>query len=189
MIYKLRADNQNYMNFYIDPYEIHSTIGDYFLLDQPKWDSFWKKLPATFSDDSDKGDLIKVPDITVWIVSACLALNQKSYEILKNMLMPHGEFLPAECEGVPYWVYHLTNKTGFEFVDLEKSHRTIDEGEYIEMQSLVFKEDKLDGMPVFQSEFNLYRDTYCTEQFKSLVESAGLQGLYFSTDLACINEL
>jgi hypothetical protein len=189
MIYKLRADRANYLNFYIDAYTIEKTIGDFFLLYEDQWVDFWKPVPGTFSDDSDANNVVKVPDITVWETENCLALNQNAYDKLKQHLAGIGELLPVECEGTPYWLFHSTNKTGMEYVDLDESERQVDPVDYVEMQALVFKEEALKGQLVFQTEFSNYRNMYCTEEFKTLVEKMELKGLYFSNDLACINEI
>ncbi|AQT59212.1 hypothetical protein [Cellvibrio sp. PSBB023] len=189
MIYKLRADRENYLNFYLDSYAIEKIIGDFFLLYEDHWADFWKKVPGTFTDDSDSNNVVKVPDITVWATQNCLALNQNAYDKLKQHLAEFGELLPIECEGTPYWLFHSTNKTGMEHVDLNQSARQVDEVDYVEMQALVFKEDSLKDQLVFQTEFSNHRNMYCTEEFKTLVDSNGLKGLYFSRDLACIDEI
>jgi hypothetical protein len=188
MIYKLRADRANYLNFYIDAYTIEKAIGDFFLLYEDRWADFWKPVPGKFVDDSDSSNVIKVPDITVWETENCLVLNQNAYEKLKQYLADFGEMLPIQCEGKPYALFHSTNKTGMEFVDLDQSERQVDELDYVDMQALVFKEEALNGQLVFQTEFSNYRNMYCNEEFKNLVEETGLKGLYFSTDLACVNE-
>lgn len=129
-----------------------------------------------------------MPDISEWFGHNCLALNQTAYDKLKSHLEKYGELLPTHSEGIPYWVFHSTQKTGMEHIDLDNSARSIDETGYVDMQSLAFKEETLKDQLVFQTEFSNYRNMYCTEEFKKLVESNGLKGLYFSTDLACVNE-
>ena len=154
MIYKLRADREKYLNFFIDPSDIELIMGDYFLLGQSKWAVFWKSVNATFYEDSDNGNALLVPDITTWGTSNCLALNKKSYEALKKPLSKFGEFLPITSEGIPYWVFHSTHQTNIDHVDLSKSSRRIDEVDYVDMQALVFKEDALKGQLIFQTEFS-----------------------------------
>jgi hypothetical protein len=189
MIYKLRADRSKYLNFYISPTEIESKLGDYFILDEPLWAEFWKPVEASFRDDSDKQNIVTPPDITVWFTSNNIALNQKAYDVLGRVLASYGELLPISCEGIAYWLLHTTQKTGMDFVNLELSKRIVEDGGYTDMISLAFKEEKLKDLLIFQTEFSDYRNLYCTEKFKTLVETAGLTGLVFSTDLACINEL
>lgn len=86
-------------------------------------------------------------------------------------------------------MFHSTEKTSLEYINSTKSHRTVDITGYVDMQALVFKEKALEGKLIFQTEFNNYRDMYCTEEFKILVEKLELKGLYFSIDLACVNEI
>lgn len=85
-------------------------------------------------------------------------------------------------------VVSFYKKTSIEYVDKTKSIRTIDAVGFVEMKSLVFSEKLLTQEIIFQTEFSNYLNMYCTENFKNLVESNGLQGLYFSTDLAGVNE-
>lgn len=84
MIYKLRFDHFNYLNFYIDANDIELTLGDFFLLDKPLWKNFWKPLNGIFSDDSDNQNVITVPDITEWHGHNCFVLNQKAYATLRS---------------------------------------------------------------------------------------------------------
>src|SRR5690606_38201158 len=149
-------------------------------LQEPTWKDFWKPLEAKFSDDSDDGGLAKLPDITCWFTDRP-ALNQTAYKALAAPLSPYGEILPVTCDGAPYWIVHPTEKTGLDAIDRDKSKReVIDECEYIGVQSLVFKEEALSDLLIFQTEFNGYKNIYCTEKFKSLVEKSQLKGLLFS---------
>lgn len=187
MIYRLRFDRFNFMTFDIWPDEVEEKLGDMFILDSPEWRQFWKPLNAQFSDMSDAGGVIKIPDITCWFTDN-LALNKTAFDALSNILRGYGELLPCQCEGIPYWVLHVTHKTGLDAVNLTKSERIVEAGGYIDMQSLVFNEDKLKDVLIFKTEFSNYRNIYCTEKFKSLIEGLGLKGLLFSTDLAGIYE-
>ena len=185
MIYKLRYDRFNYLVFEIMPDEVEEKLGDYFILDEPLWTDFWKPLNAIFFDDSDNKNVITPPDITCWFIDR-LVLNEKAYQLLSKRLAPYGELLPVKCEGVPYWVLHITKLTKMDAVDEDNSERVIEESSYIDMKRLVFKEDKVKDLLLFKTEFDDYKNIYCSEQFKGLVEDAGLEGLVFSTDLASI---
>lgn len=186
MIYKLRADRTQYLNFYISPEEIEARLGDYFLLDEPLWRDFWNPVEAEFKDDSDKGDVIVPPDITIWFTTNNLALNQKAYEVLSDELEPYGEFLPVTCAGNKYWLLHATRKIEIEAVDLKHSARTIDEGGFVEIQKLVFKQDIVNEQLVFMTAYDDYRNLYASQKFKSMIEEANLKGLVFSEDLISI---
>ncbi len=187
MIYRLRFDRFNYLVGDISLREIKAKMGDYFALKSPLWADIWNPVDIKFRDDSDKKNVLTPPEITCWFTND-LILNKKAYDALGDKLIPYGELLPAFCEGITYWVLHVTKKTGLDFVDLNLSQRIVEEGGFIDMQSLVFKEEKLKDLLIFQTEFSGYRNIYCTEKFKALVETLGLKGLLFSTDLACVNE-
>ena len=186
MIYKLRANREHFLNCYISPDEIEAKIGDYFLLDEPLWTPFWKPVEATFQDDSDKSNIIQPPDITIWYTSNNLALNQKAYDALRDELRSYGELLPITCAGNPYWLLHTTKKTDMDAVDVKNSERTIDEGGFIDLKKLSFKEDAVKDLLVFQTPYSDFRNLYCTDRFKILIESRGLKGLVFSEDLVSI---
>lgn len=188
MIYKLGHDRERYLSFDISAYDIEYIIGDFFLLDEPLWTEFWQPMSATFFDNSEEKNVAAIPDISDWFGYNCLALNQKAYEKLQCHLEKYGELLPIQCEGISYWLFHSTVKTGMECVDLNKSVRTIDETGFVDMQVLEFREETLKGHLVFQTEFNNYRNMYCTKEFKKLVLENDLKGLHFSTDLACLTE-
>lgn len=186
MIYKLRADRSHYLNAYLSPDEVEARIGDYFLLDEPEWKDFWQPMEITFQDDSDKRNVITPPDITLWFTSNNLILNQKAYAALKDELAEYGELLPVSCEGVPYWLCHVTMETGTDAVDLSQSDRFVDEGEYVNLKKLAFKEQAVKDLLMFQSEYTGFVNLYCTDRFKTLLQQHDLRGLLFLTDLISI---
>lgn len=185
MIYKLRYDRFKFLVFEIMPDEVEEKLGDFFILHEPLWTDFWKPLNAIFFDDSDNKNVITPPDITCWFIDN-LVLNEKAYQLLSETLAPYGELLPVKCEGIPYWVLHITQFTKIDAVDEDKSERVIEESGYIDMKQLTFKADKVKDLLLFKTEFDGYKNIYCSEKFKERVEAAGLQGLVFSTDLASL---
>lgn len=187
MIYRLRFDRFNYLVGDISLDEIKAKTGNYFALDAELWADIWQPMQIGFRDDSDAQNVVTPPDITCWFTDN-IFLNQKAYDVLREILIGYGELLPCKCEGVNYWVLHVTKKTGLNVVDQTQSERIVEAGGYIDMRSLAFNEDKLKDVLIFKTEFSNYRNIYCTEKFKSLVETTGLKGLLFSNDLACTNE-
>lgn len=187
MIYKLRFDRTKFLAFEISPDELEEKFGadHLFMLDEPTWSTFWKPLNAKFIDFSDKKNVTMPPDITCWFTDQ-LVLNEKAYTLLADQLKPYGEFLPVTCEGIPYWVLHVTRLTGMDAVDEAQSSRHIEEGGYIDVARLAFKEERVNDMLLFKTEYNGYKNIYCTEQFKQMVEDNNLLGLVFNTDLAAV---
>jgi len=187
MIYKLRFDRTKYLTFEILPDELEEKFGaDYlFMLDEPTWLSFWKPVNAKFIDMSDRKNVTIPPDITCWFTDQ-LVLNENAYTQLSEHLKPYGEFLPVMCEGIPYWLLHVTCLTGMDVVDEVQSNRHIEEGGYIDVNRLTFKEERVKNLLLFKTEYNGYKNIYCTELFKQLVERNNLSGLIFNPDLAAL---
>lgn len=187
MIYKLRFDRSKYLTFEISPDELEEKFGeDYlFMLDKPCWDDFWKPLNVKFLDFSDNKKVTTPPDVTCWFTDQ-IVLNEKAYSLLSEALANYGELLPVLCEGIPYWILHVTEKTGNDAIDDVKSKRSIEEGGYIEISKITFKDEAINHLLIFKSEFDGFRDIYCTDEFKDLLESHNLKGLVFNSNLASV---
>jgi len=185
MIYRLRFDRFNYLVGDISLDEVNAKMGDYFALDAPGWTDIWVPPDIEFRDDSDQQNVITPPDITCWFINE-LILNLKAYEAIGQLIAPYGELLPANCEGIPYWVLHVTEKTGMDAVDLDRSARIVESGGYIDLQTLVFNEKIIGDKLIFKTEYNNFQNIYCTDRFKQSVDEAGLQGLIFSPDLVSV---
>jgi len=186
MIYKLRFDRSKFLTFEISPDELEARFGaDYlFMLDEKKWSDFWKPVNAKFLDFSDKKNVTALPDITCWFTDQ-LVLNEKSYSLLFDALLPYGEFVPVKCEGVDYWILHVTKLIDLDAIDVSKSERQVEDGGYIDVSSMVFKESAVNNLLLFKTEYNGYKNIYCTDGFKALVEDASLEGLVFNRPNGC----
>lgn len=187
MIYKLRFERSNYLTFEISPDEFEEKFGDdyLFMLDKACWKNFWKPLNARFLDFSDNKNVTTLPDITCWFTDQ-IVLNEKAYSLLSESLADYGEFLPVISDGIRYWILHVTKKTGNDAIDDDKSGRTIEEGGYIEISKITFKDEAINHLLLFKSEFDGFRDIYCTEEFKDLLDGHNLQGLVFNSNLASV---
>lgn len=189
MIYRVKYDRQNYMVFDISADEIEYGLGDIFLLydSASSWSEFWKPLNGRFLDDSDSQQLVKVPDVSTWFINE-LVLNDDAFSKLSVHLSKCGEFLPVAVEGIPYWILHVNKFIDMHAIDESKSERFLDAANCINLVSLTFNESEISDLLLFRTEYTGYKNLYCTEKFKSLIESSGLKGLLFSTDLACIED-
>lgn len=136
----------------------------------------------SFFDGSDSGNVITLPDITLWSTDD-IVCNEEAYTVLKNKLDSYGEWLPILIEGVSYWLLHVTKKTGMDFVDLNKSERIVDRVGDIEVRKLTFYSEKIEELLILKTEYNNYKNIYCTEAFKSLLEENDLKGMIFSEDM------
>ena len=122
-----------------------------------------------------------MPDITSR--NGRLFLNQSAFNVLRDIIETHGEFLPiTHQEGDGYLFNILEDAKTNNALDTKLSTRN----EYGDVQSIVFHENKLGGASVVRTEFDSFQGVYCSEEFKSAVENADLKGITFSTDLGNI---
>jgi hypothetical protein len=187
MIYKLRFDRNKHLAFDISPEELESKLGEdhFFLLDEPIWSSFWKSLDVQFHDDSDKKNVSSLPDITCWFTDQ-LVLSEKAYSSLSEALTPYGEFLPVKYNGSSFWVFHITKLTGLDAINQPDSERLVEASGHIEVKQMSFNNNAVAGLLVFKTEYNGYNNVYCSDEFKTLLENTGLEGLVFNPDLASV---
>lgn len=189
MIYRLKYDRLNYMVFDISFNEIKFKLGNVFALNDTtkQWADIWQPLCGQFFDYSDEQNITSIPDISCWVTDD-LILSQKAYAALKEDLSPYGEFLPVTVESLPYWILHVNKFAIANAIDEENSERIINDAGLINMNKLAFHENAVNNLLIFKTEYSGYKNIYCTEKFKALIESLGLKGLRFTRDLACVEE-
>lgn len=192
MVYRLKTDRNRFLLFDVSPDEWLEKLGeDYiFLLDEPQWASFWPAINGVFYNHSDvSGDLLAVPDVSVWFMQN-LVLSDKAYNVLQQegpeSVLQAGEFLPVSCEGVQYWIWHISSFADDSTVDDQASAREVEPSGHIELSSLSFKAGAEFPSPVFHTAYDGGKGLYCTQAFKDSIEAIGLTGLVFDTDLANI---
>jgi hypothetical protein len=185
--YKLRFDRSQHLVFDVSPDVLEQAFGEdyFFMLDEDSWQDFWKPIEVQFYNDSDSKKILTPPDITLWFTDQ-LVLNEKAYNSLQIMLAPYGEFLPVTCEGIAYWILHVTQKTGMDAIDDEHSMRLVEASGFVDVKQLAFKPSAVNSLPLFKSEYDGFKNLYCSETFKQQVESCNLNGLVFSDTLASI---
>jgi len=187
VVYKLRFDRNKFLAFDISPEEMEEKLGEdyFFMLDEPVWSEFWKALEVQFHDDSDKKDISSLPDITCWFTDQ-LVLNEHAYNILSEALTPYGEFLPVKYKEISFWVFHVAKLTGLDVINQTDSARVVEASGHIEVERMLFINKAVDDLLIFKTEYNGFKNVYCSEKFKSLVDRSGLQGLVFNEDLASV---
>lgn len=192
MVYRLKTNRNQFLMFDVSPDEWLEKLGeDYiFMLDDPQWTSFWPSINGVFFNQSEvSGELPAVPDVSVWFMEN-LVLSDKAYNVLKldgpESVLQAGEFLPVSCEGVKYWVWHITSFVDDSAVDDQLSVREVEPSGHIEVSNLTFKAGAEFTSPVFHTSYDGGKGLYCTQGFKDWIEAVGFAGLVFDTDLANI---
>jgi len=187
VVYKLRFDRNKFLAFDISPEELEEKLGEdyFFMLDEPSWSEFWQALEVQFHDDSDKKNLSSIPDITCWFTDQ-LVLSEHAYNILSEVLTPFGEFLPVKHKEISFWIFHVTKLTGLDVINQTDSARTVEASGHIDVEQMSFINELVEDLLIFKTEYNGFKNVYCSEQFKSLVLKSELKGLVFKEDLASI---
>jgi len=187
MVFKLRFNRSDFLVFDVSPEELEDQFGEdhFFLLDEPIWASFWKPINAQFHDDSDGQNVAALPDITCWFTDQ-LVLNKQAYQKLGSTLEPYGEFLPVQYERTSFKILHVTKLTGLEAINQDESDRLVEESGHIEINKISFKDDAIRDLLLFKTEYDGYKNIYCSNKFKDLIEGSKLNGLIFNADLASV---
>lgn len=179
MIYRIHPITKKYLCLHIDGKEARKALGedtDFNLDPSPvAYSNGWKNMKVEFFDDDEGADTI--PDIAMRVGK--LFLSQKAYLPLKEMLAPHGEFLPVthrEGEGVI-----------FNCLDLAEKYQALNEKLSMhdplnDRYSIVFDEDKLRGVNIFKCDVDL-SGIFCSDLIKTTVERERLTGIFFSNDV------
>jgi len=187
VVYKLRFDRNDFLAFDISPEELEAKLGEdyFFMLDEPNWSDFWQALDVQFHDDSDKKNVSSLPDITCWFTDQ-LVLSELAHNALSEILTPYGEFLSVKYKETSYWVFHVTKLTSLDVIDQTDSVRTVEASGHIEVERMSFINSTVKDLLIFKTEYNGFKNVYCSDKFKSLIDNAGLKGLVFNEDLAAI---
>lgn len=191
-IYRIREDHDNFLMFNLTPDELRSKMGRrfrYFINRTPKAQPDWVKPDATFKKDTQIKGADKLPDISYWTTSH-MVLNQKAYDVLSSNLEAYGEFLPVNVEGNSYYVFNTLKLVDESFINSDMSEREYEGDGELKMQvglhKLKFKEDLLKDTLVFKTEYDTYLNIFCGDEFKNMIEMAGLTGVLFKEDLASV---
>ncbi len=188
MIYRITEDMEQYMRFHIESMELYAKMGDDITINlggsRERYASIWNTPNCHFyTNESDFPDAIKVPDITLWTTR--LLLNEKALDILRAPLQEICEFLPVNCEGN---TYHIANilciAEDRHALDIEHSRYHEIDGYKMDLECIAFREERLNGVPLFKSEYDACNRIFCTEKFRDLIDTHQLKGILFRTDLA-----
>ncbi|BCL71827.1 hypothetical protein TUMSATVNIG1_37940 [Vibrio nigripulchritudo] len=182
-VYQLKADHENYNLFELDMMQLASQLGDEnlvdFLLDLPDTQeslkTVWKNVSSEFESDLSK----PFPDITTWDINFLL-LNEKAYDVTKELLENVGEFLPILVNGSSHFVFHCQS---FGLEDPSKTEMKYEDGYPSGLKTLEFHEPDVRFKAVFKSKLQGASKLFANEHLKQLCDNNELRGLRFDSDL------
>ncbi len=161
--YQVFQNDQDYMLPHLDPDEV----------EDKSYADDWVPLELEFKMD---GSLPTIPTISRW--RNYLVMHESAYKQFRDLLEPHGEFLPCAHQGSAFYLFNTL--TIAEDLEAVKPDSVTRKGNLL--SSIQFDKNSLKGVPVFRTKES-YVSVYCTDIFKKAVEDAQLEGLLFSENL------
>ncbi|WP_444905444.1 hypothetical protein ACJJIR_11585 [Microbulbifer sp. SSSA008] len=142
--------------------ELLTDLGDSITPIADKWGNF----TAWFEDMDDESDIDPYPDIFVW-TDCVLVMNEKSREVLNNLLEKIGEFLPFAAPKGRYFAYipHLVVHA-----KEEESKREVRNGIEMESKSIVFSHEEVGTKAILKTAFNIFTCAFCTDILKKSIQ-------------------
>lgn len=178
--YKITNDFENFYTFTIKGVELYTKMPSY----SPRFDAStrldeWVVPDASFYATANYlNDKVSVPDITTWL-SGNIVINKNVYELLNDKLKQSGEFLPVKVEGIDYYIFNTLKVIQDEYINTSKAIEVVDLGVDVGLENIGFSTEGLDGAFLFKSSTDHCLYSYCTEDFKILLQNHNLNGLLF----------
>jgi hypothetical protein len=102
---------------------------------------------------------------------------QKAWDKLGLLLSSHVEALPLKCKDGPLYAINILTEVDCMDLDRSKFKRFPSSGRIMIIDEYVFKKGKVGDAPIFKiPESN---EPFVSDDFKSMVEKEGLEGLEF----------
>lgn len=131
---------------------------------------YWQPLEGSLYYNPDNSEQASCPDLGEWLNA--LVLSAKAKDALEDSLTERGELLPIDVDGVTRYCFNILNFT--DAIDPFNSCKEIFEGVEMGVEKIAFLAHEVDQLLIFKTDYDGYSYTYCTDKFKTLVESTGL---------------
>ncbi len=138
----------------------------------------WQNISATFEPVEGITEDQNQPDISTW-VSGTLVMSDKSRNVLTG-LEDLGEILPVETNQGTYWIFNCSTIVA---ADESRSSRTVESGQVLDIQTLVFNTESIDDKLLFKTDYDGFRSLFCTDKFRTQVIDNKLGGILFAEEL------
>ena len=186
-VYQLKELPENFKGLQLGLDELLDQLGEEHLMTLHKQRSqntsllpIWDKVKASYDDVL--GKQLVTPDVSLW-ASTYLVLSTKAYEVLNEVLIDEGEFLPINIEGEDAFIFNcLSFGQEVETICVKKYLDGIEDG----LESLFFEEYDVSDRYLFKSKLQGCQALYATENFRELCEQNQLNGLRYESDLLAV---
>lgn len=186
-LYKVSPDYKNFLAFSLPIKDLIVNLGKdippkkllHFYKHNLSLSEKWPNMTASFHPVEGITESSNLPDISTW-VPGTLIMSENSRTALSD-LNGIGEFLPVSTNNGNYWIFNCMTITP---ADETNSSRVMESGQVLDVETLAFNPEDINGKHLFKTDYNGFRDLFCTEEFKRMVLDEKLEGLLFSDNLA-----
>lgn len=182
MIYRIHHD-QSYLMHSVPLLKALEALGDehgtFAISTKPKpYLKVWKPFEVDYS--ACTGSKAKVmPDISE--NGGRLCLSEKAFTVLEGLLSGDGEFLPVTSQAGQGCIFNPL-KSAEELGAVKETSITFDQ--HGNLENFEFNEQALSATVVFKTALDNFTGIYCTQQVKDAIESEGLTGVRFYSDVS-----
>lgn len=182
MIYRIHH-NERYLMHVVPPVESMTKLGEQFgtfaFNAQPiPYADIWQPLHIEFAP-CEGSKASEIPDISENF--GRLYVSHKAHEYLKELLTPHGEFLPVTFKGGEGHLFNpLTTAESLHAINESLTSHDA----YGNLNHYGFMEAALGHTPLFKTELDTYKGIFCSDAVKIIYEANQLTGISFHPDLA-----
>lgn len=185
-VYKILPDYEHYCSFSLPMKNLYMALGGkvplkqlmHFYKHNLLLGDNWNDIKASFVSIEEVTSGNEIPDVTTWSRGA-LVFSEKALAVF-DWLGDLGELLPVTTENGRYWIFNCTTIAQ---ADEANSQRLVDYGQVMDVDKLAFLPGSVGGKDIFKTDYDGFRNIFCSDRFKSELESAGLKGLLFSENL------
>lgn len=180
---KIFNDSQNFQGLFLDTDDFLDLLDPHIgernamqlgILDIRVKD-FWEPLEICVFQNEGTVD---IPDISIWKAGLIL-MNEKSYQAIKNLLEPHGEFLSCNMLGGKGYLFHCLNI--YEFKDTEAEYQ-MQGNIFAEITSLKFDSSAEDSIVTGINKVSF--DQFCNRKLADKLNENNIKGALFSKELS-----
>lgn len=175
--YKLRYRLKSYLSVVISNDELRKLGSKRFLTGDTRGDN-WPEIHAELFNRQLNNNEGGIPNISDWVGN--MVFSKTAYNNLKIKLADCGEFLPITIGDNTWYIFNVTAIN--DQVDETSSEQDIMDGMIMGVHALAFKPEAPHKM-VFRSNYDRRMSTYCTDEFKQLIEDNGYSAILFREDL------
>lgn len=186
-IYKIFPDYKNFYAFQLPMKDLLFAMKDsvppqklmHFYKHNLSLGDYWKDIHGGFAPVDVVTQGYAIPDVTTWVPGTLVFSNEAVAAL--EWLRQAGELLPVATSKGQYWVL---NCSAVAAANQLKSERIVEKGQVLDVGKIDFLLESVGSNHIFKTDYDGFRNVFCSEAFKRDLEKNGFRGLLFSDELA-----